>query len=202
MAVAKYLNKEGLEKVIKTLRKEMNRLYVDKGSVETLDDLPSTVMVGWVYNIKTAFETTADFVEGAGHKHTANTNIVVVDTAAAGATPVLKWDVLEGNMDDYQTKKLEEALDVLTSAKSVATSTALPTTAGTGSNAMQLYDVYFVEDTEKLYRAIAINEDDGTVTWSNIGDQTTVEGALKFLGEVTPNTPITNEEIDEIFANA
>ena len=64
-----------------------------------------------VYNVSEEFTTTADFVEGAGKKHPAGTNIVVVNTAAAGETAAYKFDVLAGFVDlsDYATLEDVEA---------------------------------------------------------------------------------------------
>lgn len=40
-----------------------------------------------------------------------------------------------------------------------------------------------------------------TYTWVKLGNQTTVEGMLEFLGKVAPNTPITDDEIIALFNN-
>lgn len=57
---------------------------------------------GKVYNIIDEFTTTEDFVEGAGNKYPAGTNIVCIDTDDAGT---YKWDVLAGFVDlsGYET---------------------------------------------------------------------------------------------------
>ena len=52
--------------------------------------------LGKVYNITENFTTSADFVEGAGKKHPAGTNIYVVDVDTTGETPTYKFDVLAG----------------------------------------------------------------------------------------------------------
>lgn len=59
----------------------------------------SSTNLGYVYNVTDDFTTTADFVEGAGNKHPAGTNVVIVDTGNS----VYKYDVLAGFVDlsDY-----------------------------------------------------------------------------------------------------
>lgn len=56
------------------------KVYKPAGSA-TLDTLPvlSASVIGNVYNMSEAFETTADFVEGAGVSYGAGVNVVVVD---------------------------------------------------------------------------------------------------------------------------
>ena len=65
---------------------KLTSVYKVKGSLASAS-LTSTLLVkaneGNVYNITDAFTTTADFVEGAGKKHTAGSNVVVVETTAA-----------------------------------------------------------------------------------------------------------------------
>ena len=75
--------------------------YKAKGS-SAFASLPTltTATVGDVYNVSDAFNTTADFVEGAGQSYGAGTNIVCVDSDGAGTK---KWDVLAGfvNLTEY-----------------------------------------------------------------------------------------------------
>lgn len=66
------------------------------GSV-TLSDLPSMptdTYVNTIYNIKVEFTTTASFVEGAGKKYPAGSNIIVVNI-----DDTVKYDVLTGFFD-------------------------------------------------------------------------------------------------------
>ena len=75
--------------------------YKAKGS-STFASLPAltAATVGDVYNVSDAFNTTADFVEGAGQSYGAGTNIVCVDSDGEGTK---KWDVLAGfvNLTEY-----------------------------------------------------------------------------------------------------
>ena len=71
--------------------------YKPAGSVmfELLPTLSATEE-GKVYNIQNEFDTTEDFVEGAGHTYPAGTNVVCIDSDDAGT---YKWDVLAGFVD-------------------------------------------------------------------------------------------------------
>lgn len=51
---------------------------------------------GKVYNVADAFTTNGNFIEGAGNKYPAGTNVVCVDSDDAGT---YKWDVLSGVVD-------------------------------------------------------------------------------------------------------
>lgn len=85
---------------------KISAVYKPTGSV-AFADLPTldATVLGNVYNVTNAFTTTADFVEGAGHKHSAGTNVVVVNVGSA-ETPSYKFDVLSGVVDltGYYTK--------------------------------------------------------------------------------------------------
>ena len=76
-------------------------VYKPRGS-SAFASLPAIAgaTVGDVYNITDAFQTTADFVEGAGKSYGAGTNVVCVDSDGAGTK---KWDVLAGfvNLSEY-----------------------------------------------------------------------------------------------------
>ncbi|MBQ3447601.1 MAG: hypothetical protein IJG37_08165 [Synergistaceae bacterium] len=75
---------------IANLREEIGNkissVYKAKGSLP-FASLTSALLVkaneGNVYNITDAFTSTADFVEGAGKKYTAGTNVVIVETTTA-----------------------------------------------------------------------------------------------------------------------
>ena len=75
--------------------------YKAKGS-SAFASLPTltTAAVGDVYNVSDAFNTTEDFLEGAGQSYGAGTNIVCVDSDGEGTK---KWDVLAGfvNLTEY-----------------------------------------------------------------------------------------------------
>lgn len=58
---------------------------------------------GFVYNMALGFETTEDFVEGAGKSYTAGTNVAVVNVGTA-QSPSYKYDVLAGDYGQKQDK--------------------------------------------------------------------------------------------------
>ena len=75
----------------------VSTVYTPKGSltdISTIDTVSTTGKVGDVYNISSAFVTTASFVEGAGKSYPEGTNIVLVEVESAK-----KWDVLAGSVD-------------------------------------------------------------------------------------------------------
>ena len=75
----------------------VSTVYTPKGSladISTIDTVSTTGKVGDVYNISSAFVTTASFIEGAGKSYPAGTNIVLVEVEDAK-----KWDVLAGSVD-------------------------------------------------------------------------------------------------------
>ncbi|MCX4355833.1 MAG: hypothetical protein OSJ43_06365 [Oscillospiraceae bacterium] len=76
---------------------KISSTYKAAGSV-AFADLPTAdeTHAGYVYNITDAFTTTADFVEGAGKKHPAGTNVAIVVGAAENE---YKYDVLAGFVD-------------------------------------------------------------------------------------------------------
>ena len=65
---------------------KLSSVYKVKGSL-AFSSLTSSLLVkaheGNVYNITDAFTTTSDFVEGAGKKHSAGSNVVIVETTTA-----------------------------------------------------------------------------------------------------------------------
>ena len=71
------------------INNKLTSVYKAKGS-KTFTELttanPSLLAKaneGNVYNISDAFTTTSDFIEGAGKKHTAGSNVVIVEATAA-----------------------------------------------------------------------------------------------------------------------
>lgn len=77
--------------------------YKVKGSVDDLaglEGLNIQANVGNVYNVKAAFTTNENFLEGAGKSYPAGTNVVVVDDEET-----YKFDALSGitDLSDYET---------------------------------------------------------------------------------------------------
>lgn len=90
--------------VSNSIATQVSSVYKAKGSITNLTALPTPDKAheGYVYNIESAFTTTANFVEGAGKVYPAGTNVVCINTT--GTT--YKWDVLAGMVDlsNYATK--------------------------------------------------------------------------------------------------
>lgn len=167
---------------------------------------------GDVYDIINSFTTDATFREGAGHAVEAGMNIVTVNVGTSDV-PSLKWDLFSGllDLDKYQTKKLVAPLTVFENeTPTVYTAAAsLPTTEAVATATITDLMVAIMgtgDEEGDVYRAhVAVDETDPTInniTWVKLGDQLTVEGALAFLSNTCPNTPITDEEIDDIWTNA
>jgi len=70
-----------------------------KGTI-TFAQLPplTAVNLNNVYNISDSFTTTSDFVEGAGHAHSAGSNVAIINTGT-DQNPVYKYDVMVGPTD-------------------------------------------------------------------------------------------------------
>lgn len=88
-----YANAQEIMTVIGQKFSALGGAYVAKGSVAfaSLPAVRTADMVGFVYNVTDAFETTADFIEGAGKKYPAGTNVVIVDASTVSyneVTPV------------------------------------------------------------------------------------------------------------------
>lgn len=185
-------------------------LYQQVNGTWTLID---TFEEGYVYDIINAFETTVDFLEGAGHTIDKGTNIVVTNTGTK-AVPVLKFDLFSGVLDltNLQTKKLTAPITVFENeTPTVYTSSAsLPTEQVIATATITECMVAIIGGTsaEKgdAYRAhVEVKAGDNTkhtITWLKLGDQETVEGAIAFLGNTCPNTPISDAEITNIWENA
>ena len=95
-----------------------------------------------------------------------------------------------------QDKELSSALTMLTPDFTYATVAAMPTTGATAEG-IETGDIAYVTETTKLYQATVDGSDN--ITWAEIGDQTTVEGAIKLLGSLAPNRPVTAAEVQSLF---
>ena len=70
------------------------------GGSLTASQIASSLLVvgnlGKIYNVTEDFDTTSDFVEGAGKHLPAGTNIQVIDADTTGSSPSYKFDVFAG----------------------------------------------------------------------------------------------------------
>ena len=78
-------------------------VYKVKGSVVFANLNLTDKSEGDVYNVTDAFETTEDFVEGAGTNYPAGSNVVVVKVGED-----LKWDVMAGTYDFSEYLKKDD----------------------------------------------------------------------------------------------
>lgn len=83
------------DEVSAAIKAQVASVYKPGGTI-LFAELPelSAEVLGIVYDIKEKFTTTDDFREGAGKKHPAGTNVVVVQDGEA-----YKFDVLSGEID-------------------------------------------------------------------------------------------------------
>lgn len=93
----------------------LNGAYVIKGN-STFANLPATptaAQTGYVYNVTDEFTTDARFVEGAGKKYPAGTNVVIVNLGDA-ETPNMKYDVFGSFVDvDAIEAAIQEVADTI-----------------------------------------------------------------------------------------
>lgn len=86
------------------INSKISSVYKAKGSI-AFSQLPTLTASneGFVYDINESFETTADFVEGAGKTYPAGTNVVIINVS--GST--YKYDVLTGvtDLSNYWTSE-------------------------------------------------------------------------------------------------
>lgn len=79
----KYLDYVGLQRLVENIDKKYAPIaaLLFKGTVADIEHLPAlaTEKAGFMYNITTGGETTADFVEGAGHILADGENVAVVE---------------------------------------------------------------------------------------------------------------------------
>ena len=86
-------------------KSDVSGIFAYKGSVAVVPPLTQYTF-GSVFNISNEFTTNVEFVEGAGKKYPAGTNIVLVDIDNIGTNPTKRWDVLGGTFDfsSYMSK--------------------------------------------------------------------------------------------------
>ena len=107
-----YADATELMTAIGTKFKALNGAYVIRGN-STFANLPTVLtaaMNGYVYNVTDDFTTTADFVEGAGKKYPAGTNVVIANIGAVTYSAVTP----EGTEDPSAEGWYEESGGVYT----------------------------------------------------------------------------------------
>ena len=156
-----YYNKTQTDsKIDEKIAAKVSSTYKAAGTVQfALLPTPSATEEGKVYNISDAFTTTENFVEGAGQKYPAGTNVVCIDTA----DEAYKWDVLAGFVD----------LSAYATTESV--------TSGLNSKVDKVEGSSLVEDTDiaKLKALATIN---GVTEELEIAAETNILG-VKAIGQ-------------------
>lgn len=93
---------------------QLSAVYKAAGSVASISALPSpsASYLGYVYDVESAFTTTADFVEGAGVDYPAGTDVAII-AVQSGGTTTYKYDALSGFVDlsGYIEKPANAAAD-------------------------------------------------------------------------------------------
>lgn len=109
--------------------------YKAAGSVAfaSLPDLAATEE-GKVYNVTDAFNTTEDFIEGAGKSYPAGTNVVCIDAG----DETFKWDVLAGMVDLSAYDTAEVAAGKVATAKQEAIDTAAADATSKANTALKI----------------------------------------------------------------
>ena len=139
--VSQITNDSGFQtsaQVTSAINSKIASVYKPGGSV-AFASLPalSASVLGKVYNVTDAFTTTADFVEGAGKKYPAGTNVVVVDAGSSS----YKFDVLAGFVDLSGYATTAAMSSAIAAAKSEAITSANSTTDGKLANYVKSADL-------------------------------------------------------------
>ena len=116
---------------------------------------------GKVYNVTDAFTTNENFIEGAGGKYPAGTNVVCVDSDDAGT---YKWDVLSGVVDLSLYDTSEIAQGKIDAAKQAAIEAAATDATQKANTAEQNAKTYADGLKDTIDKSIALKADKTTVT--------------------------------------
>lgn len=181
-----YYNKtETDSKIDEKIASKISATYKAGGSIafEALPEL-SAGEEGKVYNITNEFTTTENFIEGAGKKHPAGTNIVCIDTDDAGT---YKWDVLAGFVDlsAYETttsvdEKLNNKVDKVPGSSLVEDSLIAKLTGMTeikGVNEEELT----IDPESKILSILAISQDKVSGLTEALGQKVNVEAGKSLV---------------------
>lgn len=216
--MSKFLDYAGLQELVTKINEKYAPIQAIqyRGSVQDVASLPSlaTTPIGSMYNIEDEDVTTSDFVEGAGKKIEAGSNVIAVNTELDPAQPaVMKWDLASGiiNVDDRLQFGTAMPVTDLTDGRTflylgedtfeynaVVNPTGNPQEKG-----------YYVEDGSGGYELTTdTTVQSGTTYYTK--DPVLVKGIIyKYnltdtewvaQNEASEMTPILNSEIDALFA--
>lgn len=132
------------EQVAAAIAAKVSSTYKAGGSV-SFDNLPelSETNLGLVVNVTNKFTTTDSFVDGAGAKHPAGTNVVVVE-----AGEEYKYDVLAGFVDLSGYDTAEKTAEDIAAAKAEAIEQANSNTDGKLAGYVKLTDLVEISNEE------------------------------------------------------
>ena len=191
MSATNFVSNSNMTTIMTAIAEKLNAIngaYIARGSI-TFANIPASLtkaMTGYVYNITDAFTTDARFVEGAGKKYSAGTNIVVVNVGSA-STPDMKLDAIANFVD----------VDAIT-ARIDAVKNDLADTFSTSVDYVK-NDIVVYQDT--LYRFKAAHAK-GAWSGSDV-DAITVDALvselLTAIATATP-TELTTAEVNAIVA--
>lgn len=101
-----------LAELLQKITQEISKVYKPAGSIAAAGLVPALLVeanTGKVYNLNDEATTTADWLEGAGKKVAAGTDVTVVEVEEGGST-VYKFNALAGHIDLSGYKQVQEAV--------------------------------------------------------------------------------------------
>ena len=176
------------------IKAQIGSAYKAAGSVEfaSLPELTADEE-GKVYNVADAFTTNENFIEGAGNKYPAGTNVVCVDSDDAGT---YKFDVLSGVVDLSLYDTATVAQGKIDAAKQAAIEAAATDATQKANTAEQNAKTYADGLKDTIDESIALKADKTTVTALE-GKVTAAEGEIDTLqGEIA--TKAEQSEVDAV----
>lgn len=159
---------------------QIGSAYKAAGSVEfaSLPELAASEE-GKVYNVTDAFTTNENFIEGAGKKYPAGTNVVCIDSDDAGT---YKWDVLSGIIDLSSYATITETQEKIDAAKQAAIEAAATDATQKANTAEQNAKTYADGLKTTIDASIALKADKTTVTALE-GEIDTLQGQIATKAE-------------------
>lgn len=198
MSTKQYMSYENAVAIVNKIASRLNALtgaFQIRGSVTSVPTL-SNCNPGDVYNITAEFTTTADFVEGAGIKYPAGTDIYVADLSTyATATPVGSENpTTEGWYELVNNKYVLSADTEVASGKTYYIKTPnVKWTVGAG-----FVDVDAIEERITNVREMISDTAFNAETAYAIGDIVTYEDSLYKFNAAHPAGAWTGTDADEV----
>jgi hypothetical protein len=198
MSTKQYMSYDNAVAIVNKIASRLNALtgaFQIRGSVASVPTL-SNCNPGDVYNITSEFTTTADFVEGAGIKYPAGTDIYVADLSTyATATPAGSENpTTEGWYELVNNKYVLSTDTEVVSGKTYYIKTEnIKWTVGAG-----FIDVDAIEDRITNVREMISDTTFDTATAYAIGDIVTYEDGLYQFNAAHSAGAWTGTDVDEI----